>query len=137
MKYEDILTAKNSCYEIIKKNLGQKFFDIFKYYKGDLLPFINTKIRKDMTCGDIDCIQWDYNKKILRIIEGKRSREQNKNSQDKLLKFLSSIVIPEYKVSIYKAIGDPPYNNVKVFNIKTGIIKQFNQEEFIKFLEMT
>ena len=136
MNYEEILEKKNKCFQLIKEKLGEDYLQVFKYYKGDLLPLIHTKVRKDMTCGDIDCIQWDYYKNNLRIIESKRTNELNKNSQNKLLEFLSEIKIPEYKVNVYKIIGDPPFEKSKVIHIKSRVEKEFNQKELIDFLNI-
>ncbi len=136
MTYEEIIEIKSKCYRLIREKLGEDYLRIFKYYKGDLLPLINTKVRKNMTCGDIDCIQWDYYKKQLRIIESKRALEESKLSQNRLLEFLSEIKIPEYKVNVYKIIADPPFEKSKIIHIKSGIEKEFNYNELVNFLNI-
>ena len=135
IKYEGILMAKEHCYDIIKQE-NPEFLKIFKYYKGDLLPLINTKCRKNMTCGDIDCIQWDFSKKILRIIECKRSNEINKDSQNKLLNFLADIKIIGYRVEVYKIIGNPPFNSAEIIDIKNNTKKTVDNKTLIKFLNL-
>jgi hypothetical protein len=136
MNYEEILKIKEDCYRLIKEQLGEEALRVFKYHKGDLLPLIHTEVRKNMTCGDIDCLQWDFYKNVLRIIECKRTTENNKASQDKLLEFLSNIEIPGYKIDTYKIIADPPFNVARVIHIKSGLEKLYNHEELIEFLNM-
>ena len=136
MNYNEIVEIKNKCYQIIREQLGEEYLRVFKYYKGDLLPLINTEIRKNMTCGDIDCLQWDYYKKVFRIIECKRSNENNKISQDRLLKFLSELEIPEYQFDVYKIIADPPFETARIIHIKSGIENEMNHDELIDFLNI-
>lgn len=132
--YEQILEMKEKCYWIIKTQLGDEYLQVFKYHKGDLLPFIHTKVRKSMTTGDMDAVQWDFYKNVFRIIECKRTTEFNKDSQNRLLEFLSKIKIPEYKFNVLKIIGDPPYDTAQVIDIRSGKDKIMTQEELIKFL---
>ena len=134
--YEQILEMKNKCYELIKKELGDNYLSVFKYHKGDILPLIHVKVRKDMTSGDIDGFQWDYNKNVLRFIESKRTSEINKDSQNKFLQFLSRIEIPGYKVNVYKIIGDPPFDTAKVIHVNTGLEIEFNHSQLIDFLNI-
>jgi hypothetical protein len=107
------------------------------YYKGEIMPFINMNCRKDMTAGDIDCIIWDFYKKILRIVEAKKSNEYQKNSQHRLLKFLQeNVKIEGYEFDVYKIIGDAPYDFVQIFSFKNEkyIVTNFNGLK--RFLEM-
>ena len=123
--YEGLLIAKDCCYEVIKKEYGQEFLNIFKYFKGDLLPLIHSKCRRNMTCGDIDCIQWDYYKKRLRIIESKRTIENNKISQNRLLEFFSQIKIDGYNIEVFKIVGDPPFKNFYIIIVYLYLAKKF------------
>jgi hypothetical protein len=134
--YDDIIRMKQDCYEVIKKYLGEDHLRVFKYHKGDLLPLIHTDVRKNMTCGDIDAFQWDYQKRVFRIIECKRRLENNKSSQNTFLNFLSTIQIPGYTFRVLKIIGDPPFERCEVINIKTGIKKIITRSELIKILNM-
>ena len=134
--YEEVLTIKDRCYQIIKKYLGNEYLQVFKYYKGDLLPLINTKCRKDMTAGDKDGVQWDFNKKIYRIIESKRTNEIQKSSQDRLLKFETSIQISNYQVEVYKIIGDPPFETSTIINMANDKIQTVNHNQLIDFLNI-
>jgi hypothetical protein len=136
MTYEDIIKAKEKCYELIKILEDDNLLKIFKYYKGDIGPLINTKCRKDMTCGDIDCVQYDYKKKIFRIIECKRSLENSKKSQNDLLELFTQIKIEGYKVGIYKIIGDPPYAKAQIINIATKKIFDVDHNQLINFLNL-
>jgi hypothetical protein len=109
------------------------------YYKGRLNPFVRFVCRPDMTTGDIDFIQWDFKKNKLRIIECKTCNENQKESQNKLLDFLASnleLKNKEYKLEIFKMIGDEPFEIVKLINLQTKEIINYNQEEFIKFINM-
>ncbi len=136
MEYEKILKMKQECFDLISSQLGEEYLSVFKYYKGDLLPFINTKIRKNMTCGDLDSVQWDFYKGIFRIIECKRTGERNKESQDRLLEFLSKIEVSGYRFDVYKIVGDPPYTSCWIQNMKTKEVKEFAQDELTKWLNM-
>ena len=93
LSYDDVLRIKEECYQVIEKYYGKNYLAVFRYFKGDLGCFVNKNIRRNMTTGDIDFIQWDYSisKKILRIIECKKINEYQKESQDKLLDFLSKL----------------------------------------------
>ena len=135
MTYEEIIEAKRKCYEIIEF-YDKKLLEIFKYYKGDLLPLINCKCRKNMTCGDIDCVQWDFYKKIFRIIECKRIGERQKPSQNKLLDFFTKIKVDDYKVEIYKIIGNPPFESATIIDIKNKTQKVVDNKELLEFLNL-
>ncbi len=92
------------------------------YYKGEVLPFINKICRKDMTSGDVDGFIYDYKKKIYMVLEQKWVREESKGSQDNHLRFLAAILneatkgaqFREWKMGVYKIIGDPPFTTCKV-----------------------
>ena len=133
--YLRIIEAKRKCFEIINF-YDEELLKIFKYYKGDILPLINAECRKDMTCGDKDCVQWDFNKKIYRIIESKRTKEIQKESQDRLLKFETNIQIPNYKIEVYKIIGDPPFETATIINMVNNESKIVNHNELIQFLNL-
>lgn len=112
--------------------------DTINYYKGDILPFVNMNCRTDMTTGDIDCIQWDYTKCILRIVEAKRSNENQSESQHKLLTFLQDeIHIDGYTFDVYKVVGDPPYLETQIFSYRTKQSACFVSFDQLKdFLDM-
>ena len=107
------------------------------YYKGEIMPFININCRKDMTAGDIDCITWDFNKKIFRIIEAKRPSENQKESQHKMLKFLQdNINIEGYKFDVYKITGDAPFDSVQIYSFRNNNFLSTNFVGLKLFLEM-
>ena len=136
MEYNEIIKSKEKCYEIIKFLEDENLLKIFRYYKGDLLPLINSKCRKTMTCGDIDCFQYDYVKKIFRIIECKRVNETQKQSQNNFLNFATNIKIEGYKTEVYKIIGDPPFLTAVIINMKTKEQKTVSHEDLLKFLNL-
>lgn len=113
-----------------------------KYYKGEVLPFINKICRKNMTSGDIDGFIFDYKKKTYMVLEQKWCSEQSRESQDMHLRFLAVILdeakkvqrFNDWKMGVYKIIGDPPFNTctVKQFGLK----EEDDQEIRIERLEL-
>lgn len=138
MTYKEILKIKDECYDCIKKQLGEQHLSVFKYHKGDILPLIHAEVRKDMTCGDIDGFQWDFQKKTLRFIESKRTNENTKESQTRFLKFFANNVqIPVYKFNVYKIISDPPFDKATVVDMKSNLLHEFNNHEsFVDWLNV-
>jgi len=90
-----------------------------------------------MTSGDIDGIFWDFNKKILRIIEAKRIKENQKESQSRLLRFLQdNIKIEGYDFSVYKIIGNAPYDYATIYSYKINQYISVDFNGLKDFLEM-
>ncbi len=108
-----------------------------RYYGSDLNKFINEFCSKDMTVNNIDLLmyKWKNINKYLRIIEYKHIGENIPHSQYKLLKILSKAKFTEYEYGVYVVVGNYPYNEVKITNIKTNKLFILKKQDFINWLE--
>ncbi len=112
------------------------------YYGSDYNKFLRECCRKNMTVINIDCLQWDYKKGILRIVESKHWGERTKKLQREVLNLLSVVlgycnsVARRMKFQVYIVIGNPPYKKIRVENLITGITSILYNNDVKKFSEL-
>ena len=112
-----------------------------KYYGSDYNKYLRS-CRKNMTVINIDCLQWDYNKNILRVVESKHWGEGIKEHQQLVLEFLA--VVLRYcnkkarvmKFQVYIVRGNPPYKKIFVENLITGTKTTLYNDDVKKFSEL-
>lgn len=118
--------------------------DELRKYGSDYNKWLHYHCRPDMTVIDIDCVQWDYNKRILRLVESKHKDEiTNRTShQFKLLRFLALMLrqlnktINTYTFELYIVTGDYPYDTLIVENLITHTKQTLTGDEVKKFTNM-
>lgn len=106
------------------------------YYKNELGLYVKFCSKWNKTTGDIDHIEWDYEKKILRFFEEKNWSDKSKVSQDKLYKFLGNIQILGYDVSSYQLRGIPPYRKSELYSYNEDRIVKPTPYELNQFINM-
>lgn len=115
-----------------------------RYYGSDYNKYLQKECRKNMTVMNIDCLQWDFEKGILRLIESKHRLEKidKKSYQFKALHFISTVfnwlnnIARRYVFQIYFVIGSPPYDELLVENLVTNKITKLTGEDVKKFSEL-
>lgn len=114
------------------------------YYGSDYNKYLRKECRTDMTVINIDCVQLDWDKKILRIIESKHDGERidRNNPQFRVLMLLADVfrhankIAKQYDFQIYLVVGSPPYNEITIENLITHNITVLTGDEVLQFSEL-
>jgi hypothetical protein len=108
------------------------------YFKGEIGALVKICCREDMTCGDVDFRQIDYEIMIHRFIEQKHSAEDISPSQRKAFQFLQDDYVSKnkYLIECYYVYGDEPYQRIRIDSLKEHKISTATLQEFIDFIDM-
>lgn len=110
-------------------------------FGSDYNRYLNN-LSKEMTVINIDCLQYKRSEGILRIVESKHTNEVMKWPQREVLYLLSSVLgycnsIAKRKTfQVYMVTGNPPYNEISVENLLTGIETKLTGDAVRKFSEL-
>ena len=113
-----------------------------RYLASDYNKYIKEKCRRNMTVINIDVLQWDYRKNILRIVESKHLNEHIGYWQLRALKLLAIVfgycnsVAKRITFQIYIVRGNPPYKKIFVENLITGTKTTLYNDDVKKFSEL-
>lgn len=135
----------NNYTEITNSTKYIKCPDECRYYGSDLNKYIHEELTNEMTCINVDCLQYKRAARTLRTIESKHDCEDMKYGQKEALNLLglfSNIInrstkIHGYKYYAYKATGNYPYetNGLSVINLADNERRTLFGQDVRDFLE--
>lgn len=118
-----------------------KLEEELRRFGSDYNKYLNN-LSKTMTVINIDCLQYKRSKGILRIVESKHTNEVMKWPQREVLDLLSIVlgycnsVAKRITFQVYIVTGNPPYNEITVENLITGIKTKLTGDDVRKFSEL-
>ena len=110
-------------------------------FGSDYNKYLNN-LSKEMTVINIDGLQYKRSEGILRIVESKHTNEVMKWPQREVLYLLSSVlsycnsIAKHFTFQVYMVTGNPPYNEISVENLLTGIETKLTGDAVRKFSEL-
>jgi hypothetical protein len=106
------------------------------YYGSDLNKFIDFFCSHKMDCINIDCLQVKVSKKLIRIIESKKDKEQVTKAEKRVFNILSYLLRKqsEWNIEFCVVKGNYPFRKAEIYEWGSEEPKVLNQEELINYL---
>lgn len=107
------------------------------YHGSKLNHFVSKNCKKNMVVNNIDMILYDYENKIITIVESKHSNEPIRTGQGIMFKKLRELFpkkIDGWDIKILIIRGDPPYDKAILESVDGTFKKELNKTELINFL---
>ena len=107
-----------------------------KYFASDLNKYASIVCSKNQSIMNIDMIQYKRDKKHMRLIEYKHSKEKITKAQVEIYEKLAAQLNKnsEIRFEVVCIKGDYPFEKAKIYDFNSCENWTYDKEDFIKYL---